>query len=149
MSEYRCLVTINADADDVFGFVSDPDNLSLYLPTVRSAEVLSEDEMRLNVERAGTLDEELVSLDFDEDSRRMEWGLDGSHPYQGWLQVTGDARSCQVTVRLQFPQPTHSQDREDEINMRLREVLKTIKILCEGGGARVANYGIAYADNPS
>ncbi|HEY0867654.1 MAG TPA: SRPBCC family protein [Fimbriimonas sp.] len=138
MSEYRSVITVNADADDVFGFLSDPENTPRYLPTHR----ICEDS---NDPQPGTSAQTEI-LRIDEDSRRLEWAARSGTRCQGWLQVTGDTRSCQLIVRVLFPHGARSGDSKKEdaesVNANLRQALRTIKEVCEG--TQVPGGGVAY-----
>ena len=115
MQEYEQSQKIEAPAGSVFAWLSDVNNLPLYLPPVTgasvegpSAEGVPGSRIRTTLEYPGeegaTFDAEGY-LDVDEGARRMEWGAEGSRArdYSGWLAVAvGCDGASEITVHPSF-----------------------------------------------
>ncbi len=146
MQNFEKSKIVNAEPDQVFEFLSDIDNLSQYLPTVRHAEHEENDRIRIQGEAGGHKYDDTGFFRADEDTRRMEWGSDSERGYQGWLTVeeSGNNQS-EVKVHLSFGQQNHALKEMDQrtgdhveaINEGIENALKSIKNLCEGIGGKV------------
>ncbi|MFO1349547.1 MAG: SRPBCC family protein [Gammaproteobacteria bacterium] len=142
MSEYEYSLAVRAAPDEVFQFVSDPDNLARYLPTVHEAKAQPGERLRVKGEAAGHFYDSDGFYHVNADERRMEWGSDGENRYRGWLQVMPTGGDAQVTVHLSFePRPDQERqfeaqtgDRDVTIHQGLVDALHSVKNLCEGGG---------------
>jgi uncharacterized protein YndB with AHSA1/START domain len=146
MSEFETSSPIDAPADRVFGFVSEPRNLPRYLPTVHEA--ASEPGERIRLEGEGQRGRYASDGYFHvlNDQRRMEWGADGTSLYRGWLSVESDVRErsrCTLTVHLSFDDSaTHAasgrssrEDREAAIRQQLEEAVDQVRMICESGSS--------------
>jgi uncharacterized membrane protein len=146
MQEFEKSKTVNANPDQVFEYVSDLGNLPEYLPTLRRAEQVGGDRIRVEGQAAGKSYEETGFFRTDRQSRRMEWGSDGENGYSGWLEVKEAGRGASdVRVHLSFdPQDhalkemdRHTGDHERAVNEGIENTLQSIKNLCEGRGGKV------------
>jgi uncharacterized membrane protein len=146
MSDYRHSLRVEANADEVFGFVSDAGNLPDYLPTVRQAEAQGGERVRVKGNAAGREYDSDGFFRVDAGRRRMEWGSDGESEYRGWLEVKeADGGACDVTVSLSFtPRPDQARqfeeqtgDRDRTIRQGIETALASIKNICEGRGGKV------------
>jgi uncharacterized membrane protein len=148
MSEYQRTMVIEAQADDVFDFVSDIKNLPSYLPTVRSATLQSGDRIRVQGEAGGKRYDDDGYFRIDKEARRLEWGSDGENQYSGWMQVeegVEEVFTSRVSVHLSYePSPEMVRQferqggtRDDVINEGIDNALRSIKNLCEEKGDKV------------
>ena len=145
MQEFEKSKTINAEAGRVFDYLSDLNNLPEYLPTMRHAEYIESDRIRVVGEAAGKPYDETGFFHVDKQQRWMEWGSDGESGYRGWLEVKEAGGASNVTVHLSFdPQSSAFQemdkntgDRTLIINEGIENTLQSIKNLCEGRGGKV------------
>ena len=148
MSEYQQSINIQAGPDHIFRYVSNPQNLPQFLPTVKEAHPQPGARIRIRGIAAGQLYDNDGFFHVDEDRRRMEWGSDGENQYRGWLEVkeAADSASAQVTVHLTFePRPEQAErfeqqsgDRDRTINQGIRDALESIKTQMQGSATRVA-----------
>lgn len=143
MQSFKQTRSMQASAEEVFDFVTDLDNLPLYLPTVHRATPQGEDRIRIQGEAAGKGYDDTGYFQVDRDNRRMEWGSDGDSGYSGWLHVQErDLGTCEVLVELKFD-PRNPALREMDarkgnpkqiIEDGIRKTLDSIKQQCEGAG---------------
>jgi uncharacterized membrane protein len=146
MSDYRQALRVEANADEVFAFVSDVGNLPDYLPTVRHAEAQGGERVRVTGDASGHEYDSDGFFRVDAGRRRMAWGSDGENEYRGSLEVAaaGDG-ACDVRVSLSFtPRPDQARqfeaqagDRDRAIRQGIETALASIKNICEGRGGKV------------
>ena len=145
MAEYEHSLTVQARADEVFGFVSDISNLPKYLPTTHHAEAQGGERVRVRGEAGGHPYDSDGHFRVNTTEHRMEWGSDGENNYSGWLEVQDRGETSEVTVHLSFaPRPDLSQrmdeqtgDRNQTIQEGLQTALTSIQNLVEGRGGKV------------
>jgi len=146
MNEYEHSQTVQAQADRVFDFASNLNNLPEYLPTVRQAIVQPGGRIRVQGEANGQPYDSDGTFRIDKARRRMEWSADGNRQYSGWLEVNEDGRhASEVTVHLSFAvgpndrrklaQSTGSADAA--IMEGLQKSLQSLVNLIEGTGGKV------------
>lgn len=147
MSEYNHRVTIERPANEVFQFVSKPENMPRYLPTVHDATSLGEDRVVVAGKAAGHPYRNDGWFEVDETSRTMKWGSDGENRYRGDLRVEDLGDRCEVAVHLSFePRPDQEKafqaqmgSRDRVIDEGLEDALESIRNICEGTGGKVPN----------
>jgi len=146
MQEFEKSKTVNADPDQLFEYVSDLNHLPQYLPTLRRAERVGGDRIRVEGQAAGKPYEETGFFRADRQRRRMEWGSDGESGYSGWLEVNeAGGGSSEVRVHLSFDPRDHALkemdrragDHERAVNEGIEHTLQSIKNQCEGRGGKV------------
>lgn len=146
MSDYMSSITVNCPAQDVFGFVSDVENMPQYLPTLRLAESQGQGRIAIEGEAAGKPYDADGWFKVNEDTMRMQWGSDGEIRYSGHLQVVDAGTKSQVTVAIHF-EPTKGQEeafrqhvggRDAAIKDGLCQALQSIKKICEAEYAPLA-----------
>jgi carbon monoxide dehydrogenase subunit G len=135
MSEYERSTTVEADADTVFRYLSDVQNLPRYFARMTEAEPTGDDEVHvtaeIDVEGEGTKRVEGEAwFRVDDDARSIQWGSEGPNRYHGELQVTGEGRTSKVAVRLET-----KHDAADEIERDLAATVANVKRLVESGTA--------------
>ena len=155
MQEYEQSQKIEAPAGSVFAWLSDVNNLPLYLPPVTgasvegpSAEGVPGSRIRTTLEYPGeegaTFDAEGY-LDVDEGARRMEWGAEVSRDYSGWLAVAeSSGGASEVTVHLSFGERSaepeiseSSPEGQDPLAEGISATLESIRRQIEEGAGKV------------
>jgi ribosome-associated toxin RatA of RatAB toxin-antitoxin module len=138
MSDYQHSVEIMAPAQSVYEFVSDPEHLPEFLPTLKEAHATHGDQIELKASVAGHEYATTGELHLDPDEREMHWGSEEGS-YRGQLKVTGDDNGCKLSVRLDFKTgeeteekiKERSPDEKQTIQDALVDSLETVKRLCE------------------
>jgi uncharacterized membrane protein len=120
MSVYQHSIEINAPAELVFEFVSDPKNIPKFVPWVREAR--SEESDRILIEGKGYRLEAHLHLDPDE--RTMHWDSEPSGAYHGELQVIREGSASKVSACLLV-------EHGSRVDAGLRSALQKIKEICE------------------
>lgn len=147
MSDYKNSVTIQAPAQAVFDFVSDPENMPEFLPTLKEAHAGEGDHIEMKGSVAGHDYRTTGEMHLDPDEREMHWGSD-ENSYRGQLKVTGDDSRSELSIRLDF----HDDETERKIAERspkgrqsiqdaLVNSMDTIKRLCESGAPQKKKEG--------
>lgn len=115
--EFEQSTTVEASRERVYAFVSEVRNLPKYLPTTNSAEPQQGERVRVQGEAEGHKYDSDGYFRKDEANHRLEWGAD-EHYYSGWLEVSGNGDSSDVTVHLTFKgrPPADKQPPEDGAN---------------------------------
>lgn len=144
MSDFNATREINCPADDLFEYVSNPENMPEYLPTVRHAECQGEDRVRMQGESPGGSYDSDGHYRVNDEEMRMDWGSDGDNAYSGWLHVRDMGGRCLLEVNLRFEAREGQEERFNELAQRkdaiqrgLEQCLESIAMVCEGQGATV------------
>lgn len=140
MSEYQQSIEIMANADEVFEFVSSPENMPKFLPSVNEARATGDDQVHMAGSAKGHPYEVDGSFHLDPDERAMHWSSDGLHKYHGELHVTGDEARSTVSVHLTFEPgekmkeavELENGDADQAVDQALTKSLESIKQICEG-----------------
>jgi uncharacterized membrane protein len=128
MGDYEQTTTVSADADALFSYLSDVNNLPEYFAAMRSAEPAEGDAVHTVAEVDGVRREGEAWFTADAEARSIRWGAQGPNHYSGELEVLGADTGSQVTVRL------HTDHVDgDAINDGLVETLQHIKSNVEAG----------------
>ena len=122
MAEFEDRTRVQASADAVFGYVSDPAHLTEYVPDMTAAERRGGD-LRVAAEVEGRHEEGSASFRPDPDRRRIEWASADGSGYRGWLAIDGRDGSADVTIHLS----THIDADADLIRSSLRTALGNIR----------------------
>jgi len=145
MAEYERSRLINVAPGDVFAFVSNPDNLPTFIPTVQAIEPQPDDRVRIQGAIHGRSYVDDGWLHVDRDRRRLEWG-DDERTYSGSLTVAGDNGGTQVVLHLSLPPHFTPSGRPitgeaanapDTIEQSLEDALDSLRNLMEGRGGKV------------
>jgi hypothetical protein len=101
MTEYQHTATADVAADDLFAFLSHPENLPRYFPEMKVAEPRAGDSVHVEAEVHGERVASEAWLHTDSATRSLTWGAEGPDDYHGELRVreTGPATS-EITVTL-------------------------------------------------
>ncbi len=128
MGDYEQTTTVSADADALFRYLSDVNNLPHYFAAMKSAEPVAGDAVHTVAEVEGTEREGEAWFTADEEARSIRWGAQSPSHYGGELEVSGAPDGSQVTVRL------HTEHVDDQrVVDGLAETLAQIKRNVEGG----------------
>ena len=100
MGDYEHTTTVSAEADTLFRYLSDVNNLPDYFAAMKSAEPTDGDAVHTVAEVDGSEREGEAWFTAEEETRSIRWGAQGPNHYGGELEVTGAAGGSQVTVRL-------------------------------------------------
>jgi uncharacterized protein YndB with AHSA1/START domain len=143
MPDYEYTQTINASPDEVYAFVSNVENLPQYLPTTKSAQPQGEGRVRVQGEANGHQYDSDGTFTADASLRRLEWSADEANRYAGWLAITGQDATSQVTVHLTFGTEMDLPDRIEENSPSNRPIqegigaaLRSIQNIVEGQGGK-------------
>lgn len=129
MSTYEHFIDIDASADSVYRFISNPENLPQFLPQVDDVEVQSSERLILiGIERRAEAD-----LHLDPGERTMRWNS-LSKGYRGRFHVTVHGERCRLTVTHTLdPSEAKLLDRERPraVDEGQTAVLDKIRQICE------------------
>lgn len=146
-TEFEQSITVAAEADGIFDFISDVKNVPQYLPTVKNAQPQQGERIRTQGQVGDRSYDSDGHFRVDKQARRIEWGSDGENDYSGWLEVQGSGGSqSQVKVHIHYApkpetlqrmvenSPNHSF--ESVMNEGISKTLESIKRICEGSGGK-------------
>jgi len=101
MTEYRHTATADIPADELFAFLSHPENLPRYFPEMKVAEPRGGDTMHVEAEVHGERVASEAWLHTDEGTRSLKWGAEGPDDYHGELRIAeAGPASSEITVTL-------------------------------------------------
>lgn len=101
MTEYRYTATADVPADELFAFLSHPENLPRYFPDMKVAEPTGGDSVHVEAEVHGNRVASEAWLHTDAAKRSLSWGAEGPDDYHGELRVAEDGpASSEITVTL-------------------------------------------------
>ncbi len=108
MPSYERSITIDAQPDELFDFLSKVENLPRYFSGITDAHSATGDEVhvtaRIPPEATPGPDSEKVeayaTFDIDADRKTLHWGTDNEHHYHGELQVTPEDGGSRLKLRL-------------------------------------------------
>jgi uncharacterized membrane protein len=133
MGDHERSTTVHADADALFDYLSDVNNLPSYFAAMRSAEPAGGDAVHTVAVVEGNRVEGEAWFTADAEARSIRWGSEGPNNYSGELAVTGAPDGSQVTVTL------HTEHGDGEqIGQGLDETLAHIKRNVEEGADAAA-----------
>jgi uncharacterized membrane protein len=127
MADYSRSMTIDADPDELFGYLSDVENLPKYFTRMTEAHPESEGEVRVTARLepqdtggAPKTVESDATFEVDQERRALRWGSENEHDYHGELRVepAGDGSSVSVTL--------HTEHEDDDIDAGIEETLRNI-----------------------
>jgi hypothetical protein len=141
MSSYNGSVTISADAQSVFDFVSNPENLPQFVPGIQQADIGVGDAIHIQGECPHGPYKGVGSLHLEPDEFRMRWDSRANLNYRGSLQVIPKEGICVLTLFLDFNPGMEKRSNEEfepilkhhpgKIQETLEQTLQAIKRLCE------------------
>src|SRR5271165_2560724 len=126
MPDYEQTAKVNASAEALFDYLSDVRNLPKYFSRMTSAENAGQDEIRVTANIHGKKEEGKAEFHVDKAAKKLRWSSEGPNDYHGELEVKGQGKSSEVTVKLH----TKRTERE-QIEQGLRDTLNNIERLVE------------------
>ncbi|MEA5361031.1 SRPBCC family protein [Amycolatopsis sp., V23-08] len=123
MTEYQHTATADIPADELFAFLSRPENLPRYFPQMKVAEPRGGDSVHVEAEVHGHRVEGEAWLHTDPGTRSLEWGAEGPDDYHGKLRIdeSGPAAS-EITVTLSSVREAG----DDEVQRGLEQTVAAI-----------------------
>lgn len=126
---------INVPAQEVFDFVSKPENMPYYLETVIYAFRLGDGKVRIGRIFRGQEIETDGWFDVDDHHLMMRWGADSESRYVGHLTVTPmDAFTSKGEVHMMFEAGSPDSAR---IQATLDQAMIAIKQVCEDNSTKI------------
>src|SRR5262245_59183322 len=144
MAEYERSRLIQASEDDVFAFVSDVNNLPVFVPTVRAVEPQEGEQVLVRGEIRGHNFENEGWFHVEPARRRVEWG-DEERTYSGWLSTAAEDGGSRVIAHLSLPPyvtpsgaPVTGEDpaEREQIEASLEAALDSLRNVMEGRGGK-------------
>jgi uncharacterized protein YndB with AHSA1/START domain len=128
MPSYEGSITIDAQPDDLFDFLSKVENLPRYFSGVTDAHSATGDEVHVTAQippeaTPGPGSEKVeayATFDIDADRKALHWGTDNDHHYHGELQVTPVDDGARLSVRL------HTEHESDRIDQGIEDTLNNV-----------------------
>src|ERR1700750_76742 len=107
MPTYERSITIDAQPEELFDFLSKVENLPRYFSGITDAHTATGDEVHVTAqipaEATPGPDSEKVeayaTFDVDAENKALRWGTDNEHHYHGELQVTPVDEGARLSVR--------------------------------------------------
>lgn len=130
MGDYQRSQSVDAPAQQLFGYLADVRNLPRYFQSMVSAEPAEGEAVQVVADVQGTERAGEAWFRVDRDGLRLEWGSEGDSGYHGSLDVTGDDSRSTVELSL------HTEEVDsDRIEQGIRKTLEQVKSLVEQGSA--------------
>ncbi len=130
MADYEKSGSVNAPAQKLFDFLAEVRNLPRYFEHLTKAEPGDGAEVHVEaVVPGGGHQEGEAWFKVDHDARHITWGSEGDNDYTGWLTVTGDDTTSNVTIGL------HMNRTSDNTDSDLDTSIDNIRELVEAGDA--------------
>lgn len=106
MASYRSSVSIEASVNETFAFVREVRNFPRFVERVSSVEPLGGESIRVTLVEAGhhRTVEGYARVHESGRHRRVEWGVDGTDHYHGWVEVDQEGEVCSVTMDVDAPE---------------------------------------------
>jgi len=101
MTQYHHTATADVPADELFAFLSHPENLPRYFPAMKVAEPQGGDTVHVEAEVHGHRVASEAWLHTDPANRSLSWGAEGPDDYHGELRIAdAGPASSEITVTL-------------------------------------------------
>lgn len=131
MGDFTGTEKIDANAEELFRYLSDVSNLPRYFSGMTSAEAGRGEEVHTTARLPdGREAEGSAWFRVREDGHRIEWGSEGPSDYGGYLDVRVVGSGSEINVHLHT---TRVPDGNDDVTNGIRETLANIKQQAEGG----------------
>lgn len=132
MSDFERTLTVKADVNAVYQFLSDVNNMPKYLPTLQHADKPQGDKVHVTGDVHGQHYDSHGYFHADPASHRLEWGSEGDHHYSGWMTLKpGDATGdlTEITMHLHFEKlpPMPHGDPDDAMLDGMQRALEAIR----------------------
>ena len=133
MGDYQRSAKVKASPDSLFDYLSDVQNLPKYFSHMTSAEKSGPDEVHTTANVHGKETSGKAEFHVDKQSRQIRWSSEGPNNYHGELEVKGEGKASEVTVKL------HTERKEgQEIEQGLQRTLDNIVKLVEKDSVKAA-----------
>ncbi len=100
--EHEQSTTISVPPDQLYQAISDPGNLTRFVPAITSVHRRDADHVDVEARYEDHAEHGEAWFRADDDARRIAWGAEGS-PYEGWMSVDSEGEGSQVTLHLTTP----------------------------------------------
>lgn len=100
MSEHEKSITVSATPEEAFRYLSSVSNLTSFVPHLRMVREDEDGHIFGMADIAGHHQEISGFFRADEANCRLDWESDGTPGYRGWLQISPNAKGCQITVHI-------------------------------------------------
>jgi carbon monoxide dehydrogenase subunit G len=125
---YEGSITIDAQPEELFDFLSKIDNLPRYFSGITDAHSATGDEVHVTAQLPPQATpgpdsakvEAYATFDIDADHKSLTWGTDNEHRYHGELQVIPVDGGSQLSVRL------HTEHESDRIDQGIQDTLHNV-----------------------
>jgi carbon monoxide dehydrogenase subunit G len=97
---------VAATPDAVYAAISDVRNLPSYVPQMTGARESDGGKVEVDARYGGHDQHGEATFDRDETARRIEWSAGSG--YRGWMQVDADGDGSRLTLFLDTPHPSAS-----------------------------------------
>ncbi|MEA5364176.1 SRPBCC family protein [Amycolatopsis sp., V23-08] len=123
MAEYQHTATADISADELYAFLSHPENLPRYFPQMKVAESRGGESVHVEADVHGERVEGEAWLRTDPATRSLKWGAEGPDDYRGELRIdeAGPA-AAQITVTLNSVREADA----DEVQQGLEQTVAAI-----------------------
>jgi hypothetical protein len=102
MATYRSSVSVEASVHETFAFVRELRNFPRYVERVTAVEPLGGEAIRVTLvdgDHHRTV-EAHARVHESGRHRRVEWGVEGSGHYHGWVEIDQEGEVCSVTMEV-------------------------------------------------
>ena len=143
MPDFKDSIEVNASKQEIVDYVSNVENMSDYLPTVKEASMETEDRVHMRVNINGEDHEDTGFFRVVGDDR-LEWGSE-DHDYKGAMIFSGSGDTTNVSIELHINPPPALDKAMDEnsggewpskIQSGITNALRAIKTQVEASGTR-------------
>jgi len=128
MPDYEAAITVKADVDVVFSYLSDVQNLPEYFERMTSARSGEGETLIVTANVHGHQEHGEAWFNVDDEAKVLTWGSEGPNNYQGRLRVeahqAGDASTVSVAL-------TTERVATDEIQQGLEQTLSNVQRLLQ------------------
>lgn len=131
MGDFNGTEMIDANAMELFRYLSDVSNLPRYFSGVTSAQAGQGEEVHTTARLPdGREAEGSAWFRVREDGQRIEWGAEGPSEYGGYLDVRAVGDGSEINVHLHT---TRVPEGNEDVSNGIRETLANIKRQAEEG----------------
>jgi hypothetical protein len=139
MSSYQGSITVSAEAKAIFDFVSNPENLPLYVPHIQRADHGHGDVIHISGECPHGAFRGVGGFSVDAEQMKMHWDSRANLNYRGWLHITDHSDHCVVTAHLEFD-PGLDREANQEFSHVLRDHPKSMQQAVESALASIKKH---------
>ncbi|MEZ0325787.1 MAG: SRPBCC family protein [Fimbriimonas sp.] len=139
-------ILIGMPADDVFDFVSRPENMPRYLDHVASIQSKGEGKLEIVCQIDGNQFQAAGWFEVDAHHLMTRWGAEGDLGYVGHMTVTPmDEGTCKVEVHLLFAgAEKDANGRDDRVWKAIDDALDCLKSISENSPQMLIAYRNSY-----